>query len=86
MILNAPNGKTVSFAPTTTSVQVAQYTVDLANHQVTLVYQPPAGGGQGKVVNVPIPAGLLNAIGAHCQSAIEANEGWTAGSASIGAQ
>ena len=79
MILTGPSPVVVTPGNTAVHVQVI---VDLDGGSVTASYGPQ--GGQGaKEVSAPLPGTLRTALETWAKSAIETNEGWTAGSSTI---
>lgn len=83
MILTTPSN--VTFVPPTSTVVIQTVSFDLINHLVTIVYQPQSSGGPlaSKVITHAIPGALQTAIESHVQAAIEANEGFGAGTSTI---
>lgn len=82
MLLVTPSA--VSFGQQVNTVQIQTVTFDLINHLVTIVYAPQgAGPGQSKIITHAIPGALQTAIENHVQSAIETNEGFTAGTTTV---
>jgi len=86
MILSGPTAVTVAPPPPapTTAAQCTVFTatLDMVGHTYSINYGA-TGPGQLRTVTGTIPAPQLATLEAMAKAAIEADQGWTAGSATV---
>ena len=82
MLITAPVATPVVFVPPSTTINVDSVSFDLNAHTYTVSYRDGAATVQ-RTVTGNIPGALLTSIESALKTAIEAHEGWTAGSSTL---